>query len=103
MGEQKQTVAVITSSVRQVDGSYVKSVHSVWSSVNGKSAGENAKAVLSGIAANYNGNEEHLRCWRAKQPIGQIWDLSIQRLPEGASHWVCEEFFSIDEKILNQA
>lgn len=98
----ESTVAIITQSIKQPDGEFKKFIHSVWSSHDGLTAKEHARAELKSIADKNNKDEEHLKNWRAKQPIGQADDLSVQYLAEGSQHWECKVFYSITDKELNK-
>lgn len=80
-------VSIITASHRQNDGSFEKMIDSVWTSK------EAARNELEQIKSNYNGDAKHLENCRARTPIGQIDDLSVEYL-EGR-FYECKSFYSI--------
>jgi hypothetical protein len=81
-------VSIITVSQRQIDGTFEKYINSVWDSK------ESARDELKRIKANFEKNLES--GWRARTPIGQIDDLSIQFL-EG-NHYECKAFYAIVDR-----
>ena len=87
-GLEKVMVAIITVAIRQNDGTFDKSIDSVWSTK------KCAKQALDKIKSTYdNGKHDFIR---ARNPIGQPDDLSIEVL-EG-NHYNCKYFYSITEK-----
>jgi hypothetical protein len=85
-------VYIITIDIRQNDGSYEKSIDSVWAT-DGL-----AKDEFIRIAEQYNGTEEKYINWRAVRPDLQINNLSVEVLVDG--YYKCKNFYSIIEKEL---
>lgn len=85
-------VFIITIEVLQNDGSFEKSIDSVWAT------DDLAKGELERIAEKYNGTEEKFINWRAVNPSLQNNKLSIELLVGG--YYNCKNFYSIIEKEL---
>lgn len=77
----------MTAAERQKDGTFVKQIDSVYASL------ELARAAMKRIADTFNCEDELYKDWRARTPIGQIDDLSLDRL-EG-NHYQCQTFYKI--------
>lgn len=83
-------VFIITIGIRQNDGSYEKSIDSVWAT-DGL-----AKDEFIRIAEKYNSTEEKFKNWRAVRPNLQVNNLSVEVLING--YYTCNSFYSIFEK-----
>ncbi len=81
-------VYIITRAERQDDGSFQQVIDGAWVSR------EAARGQLKVISNNYN-NKENVR---AKSPIGQVDDLSIELLVD--NYYECQSFYSIKEQVL---
>lgn len=85
-------VFIITIDIRQKDGSYEKSIDSVWAT------NDLAKDEFMRIAEQYNGTEEKYKDWRAARPNLQVNNLSVEVLIN--DYYTCKNFYSIIEKEL---
>lgn len=76
-------VYIITRAVLQADGVFTSDVDSVWGNIGC------ARKQLKRTEKIYKGRES----MRAKCPIGQVDDLSVQYLKNDI--WHCKEFYTI--------
>jgi hypothetical protein len=88
-----QTVSILTVSSRIKEGEFDRRISKVFASK------EDARAELKSIEDGNNKDEEHLKNWRARTPIGQIDDLSIELLEN--NNWSCRYFYSISSFEVN--
>ena len=88
------TVFVMTVSHHESsDNTFNKSVDSIWYSM------QDALDEMARIENNYtNRTEEHMKGWRARRPISQPTDLSID-LFDG-KFYNCKSFYSINKKVM---
>ena len=91
MSQQPQ-VSIITCGHRTESGIFDKHIDSVWSSP------ESAKEELQRIANRINMTQSDSR-WRARHPIGQPDDLTVELLKDGS--WECHMFYRILDKDLH--
>jgi hypothetical protein len=83
-------VFIVVVEVLQNDGSFEKSIDSVWTN------GDLAKDELGRIEQKYNGTEDKFMNWRAVNPNLQNDKLSVELLVSG--YYKCKNFYSIIEK-----
>ncbi|MBD0788209.1 hypothetical protein HUO09_17780 [Vibrio sp. Y2-5] len=83
-------VAIITEAHRQADGSFNKTIHSVW--IN-KSTALNE---LTRIESNFNSDRENTKDWRARRPLNSNDCLSVELSINNI--YQCHYFYEILEK-----
>jgi len=93
--KSRDNVYVITEARLQQDGEFTTFVYGVWDDVD--AARSELKSIADRVNSNKNGSVER----RAKTPIGQIDDLSVQVLV--GQSFKCEQFYRIIEKPLQKA
>lgn len=86
------TVFVMTVSHHESsDDTFTKSVHSIWYSE------QEALDEMARIESNFTDRkEEHMQGWRARRPLSQPSDLSVDLLD--GKFYNCKSFYSINSK-----
>lgn len=85
----ESTVSIITRSHRQDGGQFSTVIDTVWADP------DQAKEELTRIKNRMNTTQGENQ-WRARNPIGQPNDVTVEMLKDG--HWDCQIFYRIIEK-----
>ena len=85
----ESTVSIITRAHRQENGQFSTEIDTVWA------APDQAKEELTRIKNRMNTTQGENQ-WRARNPIGQPDDVTVEMLKDGL--WECQMFYRIVSK-----